>query len=191
MIPHSLSCLESRGEHQPVFTAQSPSLRNFYLAVFLIKTLPSEIWSLAILGPSLLHPLQFSNYQSLCKPVTNRQSYESSLIVGLASVISGKKHLPILFSLVFMLKYYLGHTPSTWFDCLKVENDCILLNSRQKNYPNFKANTMEIKILKKLEMASLCQTSLILELGKQEECKASLGYIVSSKTSGLHSKILS
>lgn len=40
------------------------------------------VYDLTVLGPSILHPLNFTNYQSLCKPVTLRQSYESFLLAG-------------------------------------------------------------------------------------------------------------
>lgn len=68
---------------------------------------------LTVLGPSILHPSNFTNYRSLCKPVTLRQSYESFLLAGSVSVIFSKNHLPTLCSLVFMLKYYLAHILST------------------------------------------------------------------------------
>lgn len=148
MIPDSLSCLLSPGEQQPVPIAGSPA---------------QELWSFTFRNfcprPSVLHPLQFTNHRSLGKPATPRAILGISPCNGLSL-----SHLwqepathPIPSSLqaeILVSRHTLYLTTS--FDCLNVENGCT-----QKNYPNFKANnTMGIKILKKWEMVSSCQTFL-------------------------------
>lgn len=147
MIPDSLSCLLSPGKHQP-----------FPLLGALLKSYDHSLSETSVLGPSILHPLQFTNHQSLGKPVTPQAILWIFPCNGLSLSHLGQEPAthPTLSSLhaeTLVSKHTLYLTTS--FDYLNVEN-----GYTQKNYLNFRAKTMGIKILKKLEMVSSCQTFL-------------------------------
>lgn len=129
--PIPASCLLVNTSPAPLFTSLLKSYNHSLSGTFLPLCVPNQnlsfFWnlvykSLAFLTPSIFHPLQCTHYQALCKHIGPRQSYKSRpsspfllYLVGSASVYFGKNHLLILFPLLSMLKYYLAHTPSTWY----------------------------------------------------------------------------